>query len=297
MFDVGRSFPLSPCSFSMDISKLAISSTRLSAGRRPSLVRIVVLVKHVPSAVGVVSFAGDRTVDRTGPRSRINEVDECAVGQALRIAPWRHDVRITAVSMGPSDAAATVGRALVLGADEGVHVLDDRLHGSDALATSRVLAAVVARLGFDLVLCGCASADSGMSAVPPMVAERLGVAALCGADAVRAHEGRIEISRFDHAGWETFAADLPAVVSVTGCCGEPRYPRFSAIAAARHKRVRTWSLDDLGIDAADVGLAASATLMRTVSRQDDARPRAIVTGDPCSAAVRVADFLVDRQFL
>src|SRR5436309_915248 len=83
-----------------------------------------------------------------------------AADQALRIARRRRDVEITAVTMGPPGAVDALRRALWLGADEGVHVLDDRLHGSDALATSRVLAAAVDRLGFDLVLCGSASADS-----------------------------------------------------------------------------------------------------------------------------------------
>ncbi len=78
----------------------------------------------------------------------------------------RRDVQITAVTMGPAGAVGALRRALWLGADEGVHVLDDGLHGSDALATSRVLAAVVDRLGFDLVLCGSASADSGMPRCP-----------------------------------------------------------------------------------------------------------------------------------
>lgn len=77
----------------------------------------------------------------------LDDVDACAVGLAGRIAPWRPDVRVTAVTMGPSDAADMLRAALVLGAEEGVHVLDERLNGSDALATSRVLAAAVARRG------------------------------------------------------------------------------------------------------------------------------------------------------
>jgi electron transfer flavoprotein beta subunit len=60
------------------------------------------------------------------------------------------------VTLGPVGAVDALRRALVLGADQGVHVLDEGLHGCDALATSRVLAAVVDRLGFDLVLCGVA---------------------------------------------------------------------------------------------------------------------------------------------
>jgi electron transfer flavoprotein beta subunit len=205
-------------------------------------VKIVVLVKHVPSAVGGLSFASDLTVDRVGRRAQLNEADEFAVEQALQIALRRRNVRITAVTMGPVGAVDAVRKALVLGADEGVHVLDERLHGCDALATSRVLAAVVDRLGFDLVLCGTASADSGMSVVPVMVAERLGVAALCCADA--------------------------------------------------------WSLADLEIDGAEVGLRAAATAVRAARPLDGARAAYIVVeGEATSAAIRLVDFLAERQFL
>lgn len=259
--------------------------------------RIVVLVKHVPCAVGGAPFAADLRLDRVGRPGQLNEADEWAVDQALRVALLRRDVQITAVTMGPARAVDALRRAMVLGADEGVHLLDDRLRGCDALATSRVLAAAVDRLGFDLVLCGTASADSGMSVVPAMVAERLGVPALCFADALKVRESTVEVRRDDGAGLEVLAADLPAVVSVTERCGEPRYPRFAASVEARYRPVRTWTLADVGIDATEVGLAAAATLVRTAVPHDDARPRILVEGDPTSAAIRLADFLAERQFL
>ncbi len=42
-----------------------------------------------------------------------------------------------------------------MGADKAVHVLDDGLAGSDALATSLALAAALQAVGFDLVIFGC----------------------------------------------------------------------------------------------------------------------------------------------
>jgi electron transfer flavoprotein beta subunit len=44
-----------------------------------------------------------------------------------------------------------------------------------ALATSLVLAEALKKLEHDLVVCGMASTDAGMSVVPAMVAERLGL--------------------------------------------------------------------------------------------------------------------------
>jgi len=263
-------------------------------------VRVVVLVKHVPCAAGApghAGFAADLRLDRAGRPGQLNEADEFAVDQALRVALRRRDVQITAVTMGPVRAVEALRRALVLGADQAVHLLDDRLRGCDALATSRVLAAAVTRLGFDLVLCGTASADSGMSVVPAMVAERLGVPVLCDADALTVRESTVEIHRDDGAGPEALAADLPAVVSVTGRCGEPRYPRLAATLEARYRPVRTWTLGDLGIDPAEVGRERSATVVRTVTPRRDGGTRVLVDGDPTSVAIRLADFLAERQFL
>jgi electron transfer flavoprotein beta subunit len=255
--------------------------------------RIVVLVKHVPAAQ---AFGADGTLRRGGP-GRLNEADAYAVDQALHIARRRRDVQITAVTMGPPPAVAALRRALTLGADDAVHVRDERLRGCDALGTARVLAAAAGRLGFDLVLCGTASADSGMGAVPAMVAELLGVPALCFADTLRVGERRAEIGRDDGGGLEVFAAALPAVVSVTERCGEPGQRAWAAGAEAAHKLVRTWSLDDLGIPAGEVGLGAATTVVRAVTPHGGERGRRLLDGDPAVAASRLADFLAERQFL
>lgn len=257
--------------------------------------KIVVLTKHVPQAIGEVSFAQDLTVDRSAVRCRLQDSDEYAVEQAARIACRRLDVQVTALTMGPSGAVGALRAALARGADEAVHVLDPALHGCDAPATSLVLAAACRRLGFDVIICGTASADSGMAVIPAMLAERLGVPALCGCDSLRTDEDRLHATRDDGTATEDLTAAMPAVVSVTDRGGEPRYPRFEAIADARQKLVRTWSLADLGIGAAQVGLAAAATKVRAVSRTG--QRSTLVNETPESAAALVADFLTRRQFL
>jgi electron transfer flavoprotein beta subunit len=257
--------------------------------------KIVVLTKHVPQAIGEVSFAQDLTVDRSAVRCRLQDADEYAVEQAARIACRRLDVQVTAVTMGPSGASAALRAALARGADEGVHILDDALHGSDAPATSLVLAAACRRLGFDLLLCGTASTDSAMAVIPAMLAERLGVPALCRCDSLRTEEGTLLATRDDGTTVEQLAVEMPAVVSVTDRSGEPRYPRFEAVAEARRKLVRTWSLADLGIETAEVGLTAAATKVVRTARTEPGTTT--VAEDPAGAAARIADFLARRQFL
>jgi electron transfer flavoprotein beta subunit len=260
--------------------------------------KIVVLVKHVPDTAADRHFAADLTLDRAAAPGRLNEPDEYALDQALRIAKLRPGVQITALTMGPCDAQASLRRALALGAHRGVHVLDDALHGSDALTTSRVLAAAVDRLGFDLVLCGTASTDSGTSMVPPMLAERLDVAALCFADTLRIEGGEAIGRRESETAVEEIAVPLPAVVSVTDQSGCPRFPSVRALAEARQAPLSTWTLDDLGMAPDEVGLAAAATVVRMVIPHTRRAAGGVIRDDEQGgAAVGLADFLTERHFI
>ena len=258
--------------------------------------KIVVLVKHVPEPTAAWRFADDLTLDRSAVEGRLSQLDEYAVEQAVRLGEAGVPVEITCLTMGPAPAADALRKALAMGGDQGVHVLDDALPGSDVLATSLVLAKAVQRIGFDLVVCGMASTDAEMSVVPAMVADRLGVPQASNAAELGTDGTTLTVRRETDSATEEIAVTLPAVVSVTDQSGEPRYPAFKAIMAARKKPVQTWSLADLGIDAADVGLAASATVV------EDTQPRppraaGTVIVDDGDAAGRLAEYLATASFL
>ena len=110
--------------------------------------------------------------------------------------------------MGPADAGEALRKALSMGGDKAVHVLDDALHGSDALATSAVLAKAVERIGFDLVLSGMASTDASMGVVPAMLAERLGVPQLSYAGDLKLDGTTVTIKRETDAATETVDGSL-----------------------------------------------------------------------------------------
>ena len=138
---------------------------------------IVVCVKYVPDAQSDRTFEADNTVDRVGVDGLLSELDEYAVEQALQIKEAAEgDVEVTVLTVGPEQAADAIRKALQMGADKGVHVSDEAIAGSDALATSLVLAEAIGKIGGpDLVLSGMASTDGSMSVVPAMLAERLGL--------------------------------------------------------------------------------------------------------------------------
>ncbi|MFD7864262.1 electron transfer flavoprotein subunit beta/FixA family protein, partial [Streptomyces sp. NPDC059783] len=219
--------------------------------------RIVVCVKYVPDATGDRHFADDLTLDREDVDGLLSELDEYAVEQALQIAESADDAEVTVVTVGPEDARDALRKALSMGADKAVHVEDDGLHGSDVMGTSLVLAKAVEKTGFDLVVCGMASTDGTMGVLPALLAERLGVAQATLLSEVSVEGGAVRGRRDGDAASERLEASLPAVVSVTDQSGEARYPSFKGIMAAKKKPVETLDLDDLGVDADEVGLGGA----------------------------------------
>ena len=255
---------------------------------------IVVCVKYVPDAQGDRAFEADHTTDREGVDGILSELDEYAVEEALKIVE-AGEGEVTVLTMGPDDAATAVKKSLQMGADKGVHVLDDAIAGSDSVATSLILAEAIQKIGdVDLVLTGLASTDGVMSVVPAMLAERLGMPQVTFASELTVEGGSVTIRRDNESFSETVEASLPAVVSVTDQINEPRYPSFKGIMAAKKKPVETWGLDDLGIDPAQVGLGAAWTMVTDTQARPPREAGQVVT-DEGQGGEALAQFLADRK--
>ena len=241
--------------------------------------KIVVCVKYVPDAQADRRFSADNTTDRAGVDGLLSELDEYAVEEALKIAEAEGGSTVTALTVGPDQAADAIRKSLQMGADDGVHVVDDALHGSDALATSLVLAKALAKLEPDLVLTGMSSTDGGMSVVPAMVAERMGLPQVTYAGSLSISGGTVRIERDGDVSTEVIEAALPAVVSVTDQINEPRYPSFKGIMAAKKKPVQSWSIADLGVSADEVGAAASWTIVEQITARPPRQAGQVVTDE------------------
>ena len=97
---------------------------------------IVVLVKQVPDSGNPRTLdASDNTVDRENADLVLNEMDEYAVEEALKISEAGGG-DVTVLSVGPASATDTIRKALQMGAHKGVQVTDDAIAGSDAIGTA-----------------------------------------------------------------------------------------------------------------------------------------------------------------
>jgi electron transfer flavoprotein beta subunit len=258
---------------------------------------IVVCVKYVPDAQAERTFnASDSTTDRVNVDGLLSELDEYAVEEALKIVE-AGEGEVTVLTIGPDNASDAIKKALQMGADKGVHVIDDAIHGSDALATSLLLAKAIEKIGRpDLVITGMSSTDGIMGVVPTMLAERLGLPAVTFASELTVGAGSVSARRDGDVASQTIEATLPALVSVTDQINEPRYPSFKGIMAAKKKTVDTWSLADLGVSAAEVGLDAAWTKVTSFEARPP-RAKGTIVKDEGDGGAKLAGFLAERKFI
>lgn len=226
---------------------------------------IVVCAKQTPSTTAVLAVDDGKVTwsDPGGSPDIANPWDEYAIEEAIRLRE-KHGGKVTILSMGPEDSREALKIAIAMGCDEAVLISDERMKGSDTLATSYVLAKAIEKLGdVDLVVFGRQAIDGDTAQTSMQVGRRLGWAPLSFVAAVDDldPEGKsITVTRATEAGRQKVRAALPAAISVLKEINEPRYPSFKGIRAATkymRRSLETWGVDELGADAGKVGAAGA----------------------------------------
>ncbi len=255
--------------------------------------RIAVCVKHVPEGAPRLDPSTKR-LDRDG-EGALNHFDANAVEEALRLK-GDSGSEVVAVSLGPAKAMDSLRKALAMGADRAVLVSDEAAAGSDLVATSRVLAAALAREEPDLVLFGQQASDSDGAVLWAAVAERLGRPVVSQAMELSVDGGSLRVKRQTEFGYDTIEAPLPAVVAVSDAINEPRYPSLKGIMGAKKKPQDVVSLADLGVDPGDAGESGSRTTVLALA-EPPARGGARKIEDDGDAAREIVEFLTEKRLV
>ena len=262
--------------------------------------RIVVLTKPVPDpASGGERLLSDGRLDRANSPAVVNGNDEYVLEKALKLIEAAGDGEVILLTMAPESAPETMRKALAMGATRGVHVTDPAIAGSDTVATTRILAAALKTVEFDLVFAGVDTSDGTAGVVPPGVAALTGLPFLSYAASIDPDEGAgtVRVKRITADGYEVLEAPMPALISGTQALGEPRYPSLKGIMAARSKEITTLSLADLDIDPGSVGLEGTTTKV-VDSRPPEARGATkVVRDEPQEAARQIVSLLAERRLI
>jgi electron transfer flavoprotein beta subunit len=263
-------------------------------------VRIVVLTKPVPDpASGGERLGPDGRLDRANSPAVVNGNDEYVLEKALKLIEAAGEGEVILLTMAPESAPETMRKALAMGATRGVLVTDPAIAGSDTVATTRILAAALKTLEFDLAFAGVDTSDGVAGVVPPGVAALNGLPYLSYAASIEPDEGAgtVRVKRITAEGYDVLEAPMPALISGTQALGEPRYPSLKGIMAARSKEITTISLADLRIEPGSVGLDGATT------KVVDSRPPAprdatkVVRDGSEDAARQIVDLLAERRLI
>ncbi|MFN7104977.1 MAG: electron transfer flavoprotein subunit beta/FixA family protein [Pyrobaculum sp.] len=182
---------------------------------------------------------------------KISDIDRNAVEEATRLKGRAYGVAV--LKWGPlpkrtQEAENVLREALAMGLEEAYLVADERLVNASHLATAKAIAAVVKKVGADLVLAGEATVDNYTGQIPARVATELGWPLLTYVRELKVEGGKVVAKRDLEDRIEVVEAPLPAVVSVTREINTPRIPTLLAIRAAMKKPVHKLTPADLGIE-------------------------------------------------
>jgi electron transfer flavoprotein beta subunit len=259
-------------------------------------VKVVVCVKEVPDAAAPKRLDPQtKRLDRSVPGA-LNEFDTHALEEGLRVKEAGGDGEVVAVLMGPPEAADSLRKALAVGADRAVHIVDDALAGSDFLATSKVLAKAVEREEADLVLFGQQGADSDGAVLWAAVADQLRLPVVSQAASLELGDGKVKAKRQTEYGYDVIESPLPCVVAVSDAINEPRYPSLKGIMGAKKKPQQQASVADLGLTSLETGEQGSRTEVLAIS-EPPARGDTMRIEDDGNAAERIVQYLNEKKVL
>jgi electron transfer flavoprotein beta subunit len=221
---------------------------------------IIVLVKQVPDTSEVKINRETNTLIRDGVPSIINPYDRYAIEEALRLRE-KHGGKVTAVTMGPPQAAEALKEAVSLGIDDVVLLSDRAFAGADTWATSYALSQGIRKIGdYDLVIAGKQAIDGDTAQVGPETADMLGIPFVAYIRKIEQVEDNTMIAeRLMDEGYDVVETSLPALITVVKEINEPRIPSLKGKMKAKSLKVTTWTAKDIGADESKIGLKGSPT--------------------------------------
>ncbi len=199
--------------------------------------KIVALVKRVPVTTLQPKIGADgRSLDAAGVEFMSSFYDEVAVEEAVRLKE-KHGGEVTVVTLGAKDGTKEIRECLAKGADEAVVLVDESFGARDPYSTARALAEHLKGRAPDVVICGRLATDRDNAAVGPMLAVLLDMACVTDVVSVSIEGRQATVKRESEAGVETYAAELPLVITCQKDLNEPRYAGLKGIMAAKKKTI------------------------------------------------------------
>lgn len=232
--------------------------------------KIAVCVKQVPDTADI-KWTENNTIQREGLESIINPFDMYALETALKVKDREQNVIITTLTMGPPQAEEIIRKAISLGVDGGFVVSDKKFAGADTAATGRTLAAAIKEKikDVDLILCGQFATDGDTAQTGPAISVNLNYPVITYVKEILSVENNIiTVKKEVEDGTEILKIKLPAVLCMLKCDYEPRRPLIDGFKTAQKADVKFYGLNDIGLEAEQVGIKGSPTYVSKAFRPE-----------------------------
>jgi electron transfer flavoprotein beta subunit len=258
---------------------------------------IIVCVKRVPE-----TSEAEIAIDHSGKNIRtedlvydINEWDNYAVEEAVRIKETQGVGTITVVTLGPGESQDTLRRSLAMGADTAMHLNDPALFDGDPYATALALHAALKDKPFDLLLTGVQAGDDGYGQVGPILAELFNLPHATMVTKLTVKDNIAQVNRELEGGIEeVVTVTVPAVFTIQTGINEPRYVSIMGIRKAKNKELKELSRNDIALAPEDCGSAGSLTELKELFMPPAGKAAEIFKGSPDDVSVKILEIVKEK---
>lgn len=209
--------------------------------------KILVCIKQVPDMESRFKVADSGKWYHTADLAwRMNEYDEYAVEQAVKVKEQVKDADLTVLSIGSGQVKETMKKALAMGCDRGIHIQDEAVFNKEPYQVAGIIAEYAKDKNFDLIFTGMQSQDRGSAQVGILVAEMLAIPSVSTIVEFEYNAGEAAVSRELEGGIKAkITVKIPALFTCQLGLNTPRYPTLPNIMKAKKKELLTIPVEDL----------------------------------------------------
>jgi electron transfer flavoprotein beta subunit len=257
--------------------------------------KIIVTIKQVPNTSEIKIDPVTHTLKREGVPSIINPDDKAALEEAL-ILKDTYDAHVSVICMGPPQAEIALREALAMGVDEAYLLTDRAFAGSDTLATSRILAAAIKKLDYDLIICGRQAIDGDTAQVGPQIAEHLSLPQVTYVQQIEYEKEKnlFTLKRQYEDFFQIIEVTGKLLLSVVSGINNPRYMNVGRIIQQAEKPINIVTFKDLELDETAIGLKGSPTKVKTTFTKQLLSNGEVIYPESDEAAQIILDSITKR---
>ncbi|MEM4097911.1 MAG: electron transfer flavoprotein subunit beta/FixA family protein [Candidatus Micrarchaeaceae archaeon] len=208
---------------------------------------ILVCVKQVPDIES--RFKVDtlnKWYDQNDLIYTINEYDNYAAEEAVRLKEKIKGSTLTVLSIGPERVKDVIMKVMAMGADKGIHILNENEYKLDSYQKANIIAEYIKRNNFDIIFTGLQSQDKSSTQVGPMIAEILEINCVTAVTSLEfSDNSKFIVKRELEGGLKAkIKVSIPVVLTCQSGLNIPRYVSLLNIRKAKTKEFLTFKTED-----------------------------------------------------